>query len=190
MPEIFRFCLLFSIFLPLGIDKRDLAAIREGAHREVQPDGSVAVSLYQQLIEVLFRFVSVIQQDCRIANQLLHTQHADINCAARKVVASSHTTYLFIKLRTAITRVNSDRLLAHSILIIISLAQYLQPFANSLQICDRLMGRDVIHFRMTIASCHLPKHEMLGEFCLIVVKVVMVTMVKMDFGNAVIAHYI
>ena len=26
------------------------------------------------------------------------------------------------------------------------------------------MGRDVIHFGMTVASCHLPEHEMLGEF--------------------------
>ena len=55
----------------LRLQKRNLAAISGGAHGEVQPDGAVAISLYQQLIKVLFRLISVIQQYRRVADQLL-----------------------------------------------------------------------------------------------------------------------
>ena len=56
-------------------------------HREVQPDGAMAIFFYQQFIEVLLRFVADVQQDSGIADELLHILHADIHGATSQVIA-------------------------------------------------------------------------------------------------------
>ena len=51
-------------------------------HREVQPDGAVAIFLYQQFIKVLVRFVADVEQDSRIADELFHILYAYIHGTA------------------------------------------------------------------------------------------------------------
>ncbi len=77
----------------------------------MQPNGSKSVSFHQQFVELLLRFVGIIQQYRRVANQLLHILHADVHRTPRQVVAISHPTYLLIQLRRAIAAVDSYRLL-------------------------------------------------------------------------------
>ena len=71
-------------------------------HREVQPDGAVAILLYQQFIKVLLRFVADVEQDSRIAYQLFHILNPDIHCATRQVVTIARPTYRPIQLRRSI----------------------------------------------------------------------------------------
>ena len=79
-------------------------------HREVQPDGAMAILLYQQFIEVLLRFVADVEQDSRIADDLLHIFHANIHGTARQMIAIGNPTYRPIQLRRSIAGVEPDRL--------------------------------------------------------------------------------
>ena len=72
-------------------------------HREVQPDGAMAIFFYQQFIEVLLRFVADVEQDSRIAYQLFHILYAYIHGATRQVVTIARPTNRPIQLRRSIT---------------------------------------------------------------------------------------
>ena len=54
-------------FKATGVENVYLASMREVPHGEVQPDRPEAIALDQKFIEVLMRFISIIQQDCCIA---------------------------------------------------------------------------------------------------------------------------
>jgi hypothetical protein len=66
---------------------------------------------------------------------------------------------------TVAVLVNTDRLLAHSILFIISLSQLFKPDAQSLKVGNRLVAGDIIHFGMITLS-ELPELKVLGELCI------------------------
>lgn len=51
-------------------------------HREVQPDGAMAIFFYQQFVKVLVRFVADVEQDSRIADELFHILYAYIHGTA------------------------------------------------------------------------------------------------------------
>ena len=76
-------------------------------HREVQPDGAMAIFFYQQFIEVLLRFVADVEQDSRIADELFHIFHANIHCAARQMIAIGNPTNRPIQLRRSIAGVDA-----------------------------------------------------------------------------------
>ena len=53
---------------------------------KVQPVGALGVALHQQLVEVLLRLIADVQQYDGIAQQLFHTQHADVYGTPRQMV--------------------------------------------------------------------------------------------------------
>ena len=79
-------------------------------HREVQPDGAMAIFFYQQFIKVLLCFVADVEQDSGIADELLHILHAYIHGATRQMIAIGNPTYRPIQLRRSIAGVEPDRL--------------------------------------------------------------------------------
>ena len=79
-------------------------------HREVQPDGAMAIFFYQQFIEVLLCIVADVEQDSGIADELFHILHANIHGTARQMIAIARPTNRPIQLRRSIPRVEPDRL--------------------------------------------------------------------------------
>ena len=77
------FTLLVAVLLvALRLYQANLTAIIGWPHREVQPDGAMAIFFYQQFIKVLVRFVADVEQDSRIAYQLFHILYAYIHRTA------------------------------------------------------------------------------------------------------------
>ena len=107
------------LLVALRLYQANLTAIIGWPHREVQPDGAVAILgrakrrsralPYQQFVKVLVRFVADVEQDSRIAYQLFHILYAYIHGTPSKVIRIRHPTNLPIQLRTAISRVDNYR---------------------------------------------------------------------------------
>ena len=133
-------------------------AILLGPDGEVQPDGAIAVLFDQQLVKYLLRLPGIRYHDGCIFYRLLIARCAYIHGTSRQMVTSSRPANLPIQLRTTIPTVNTDGL-------IIPLAQHLQPHANPLQVCDSLVARNIIHFRI-ITLCKLPEHKVLTQLCI------------------------
>ena len=137
------------LLVALRLYQANLAAIMGWPHREVQPDGAMAIFFYQQFIKVLVRFVADVEQDSRIAYQLFHILYAYIHRTPSKVVTCRHASYPFIQLRRSVAAVDDYRNSC-------SFAKCFQPFAEVSEICNRLMAGNIIHFGMTTASGELP----------------------------------
>ena len=76
-----------ALFL-LALQEVDLPAIllRWRPYRKVEPDYTFRAMLEQEFIKVLLRLVGIVEEDTRIANQLLFARHADIHRAPRQVI--------------------------------------------------------------------------------------------------------
>ena len=157
------------LLVALRLYQANLAAIIGWPHREVQPDGAVAILgrakrrsralLYQQFVKVLVRFVADVEQDSRIADELFHILHPDIHRTPSKVVAGWHATYLLIQLRRSVAAVDDYRSSC-------ARAQNFQPSAKVSEVGYCFVTWDVIHFRMRITLRELPERKVLGEFCI------------------------
>ena len=77
-------------------------------YSEVQPVATSDITLYQQFVEWLLRLVADVQQDDGIAQQLFHTQHADVYGTPRQVVRRRYTTHCLVHLWTAISTIDDD----------------------------------------------------------------------------------
>ena len=53
-------------------------------------------TLYQQLVIILLRLISIIHQDHRITHRLLNARDMDIHSAARQVIARRSATNLLV----------------------------------------------------------------------------------------------
>ena len=151
---------------PSSIDEHNFSAILFRPHRKMHPNRPIPITLNQQLIKLLLRFIRIIKENDSIAKRLLHPCDLNIHRTSCKMIRVSRPTNLPIQLRRPIPRVNAYRFISHPIPLIIPLAQFFQPPTQSLQISNRLMAWDVIHFGMTPALCKLPEHKVLREFCI------------------------
>ena len=78
-------------------------------HREMQPDGPIPVALDQQLIKLLLRFISIIEQNDSIAKRLLHPRNLNIHRTSCKMITRRSPTNLPIQLRRSIAAVDPNR---------------------------------------------------------------------------------
>ncbi len=97
----------------LALQEVDLPAIllRWRPYRKVEPDHPVRSMLEQQFVKLLLCFVRIVQQNTRIANQLLLPRHANIDRAPRQMIRGRHSPNLPIQLRRPIPAGYNDRLL-------------------------------------------------------------------------------
>ena len=95
----------------LRLNQPHSAAIAAGTYGEVEPVGALGASLQQQLVEVLVPLVTDVEQDGGVAYELLDASHADVDGAARQVVAGRSTAHGPVHLRTPVPAVDDDRLL-------------------------------------------------------------------------------
>ena len=95
----------------LALQEVDLPAIllRWRSYRKVEPDYTFRAMLEQEFIKVLLRLVGIVEEDTRIANQLLLPRYSDIDSTPRQMIRGRHSPNLPIQLRRPIPARNNDR---------------------------------------------------------------------------------
>ena len=76
----------------------------------MHPVATLAVTLYQQFIEVLFPIICRIEQYGGISDRLLYAHTSDIHGAARQVVTRMDATHTLVHLWRPVSAANNDRL--------------------------------------------------------------------------------